>query len=149
HHHLNQLTFTAGHRSFVGSSTIHGPGPLASTGFSWSLVGCNWESSTSHPPKITTTPARGAPCRLTDEALATDKWRYNHFKLARLNKWHRPASGSSDAGAISLALRRPTRLPSVVIAGQIFVWMDKAAVKLHVRAIQPHYSDRNAEMLLN
>ncbi|CAH2237198.1 jg11171 [Pararge aegeria aegeria] len=49
--------------------------------------------------------ARGAPCRLTDEALATDKWRYNHFELARLNKWHRPVSGSSDAGAISLALR--------------------------------------------
>ncbi|CAH2244614.1 jg11728 [Pararge aegeria aegeria] len=44
-----------------------------------------------------TSPARGAPCRLTDEALATDKWRYNYFKLARLNKWHRPVSGSSDA----------------------------------------------------
>ncbi|CAH2265168.1 jg16824 [Pararge aegeria aegeria] len=49
-----------------------------------------------------TSPARGAPCRLTDEALATDKWRYIDFKLARLNKWHRPVSGSSDAGAISL-----------------------------------------------
>ncbi|CAH2208603.1 jg26374 [Pararge aegeria aegeria] len=67
-----------------------------------------------------TSPARGAPCRLTDEALATDKWWYNHFELARLNKWHRPVSGSSDAGAISLALRSPTRLPSVVIIGHNF-----------------------------
>ncbi|CAH2217437.1 jg26722, partial [Pararge aegeria aegeria] len=49
--------------------------------------------------------------------LATDKWRYNHFELARLNKWHRPVSGSIDAGAINLALRGPSRLPSVVIIG--------------------------------
>ncbi|CAH2265976.1 jg5863 [Pararge aegeria aegeria] len=41
-----------------------------------------------------TSPARGALYRLTDEALATDKCRYNHFELARLNKWHRPVSGS-------------------------------------------------------
>ncbi|CAH2217856.1 jg26445, partial [Pararge aegeria aegeria] len=34
HHHFNQLKSTAGHRSFVGSSTIHGPGPLASSGSS-------------------------------------------------------------------------------------------------------------------
>ncbi|CAH2238730.1 jg27656 [Pararge aegeria aegeria] len=52
----------------------------------------------TQPPKLPTSPARGAPCCLTDEALATDKWRYNHFELARLNKWHRPVSGSSDAG---------------------------------------------------
>ncbi|CAH2211229.1 jg27152, partial [Pararge aegeria aegeria] len=67
--------------------------------------GCKREASTSQPPKMPTSAARGAPCRLTDEALATDKWRYNDFKLARLNKWHRLVSGSSDAGAISLALR--------------------------------------------
>ncbi|CAH2260335.1 jg2368 [Pararge aegeria aegeria] len=31
-HHVNQSSSTAGHRSFVESSTIHGPGPLASSG---------------------------------------------------------------------------------------------------------------------
>ncbi|CAH2217938.1 jg5203 [Pararge aegeria aegeria] len=31
-----------------------------------------------------TSPARGAPCHPNDEALATDKWRYNFFELARL-----------------------------------------------------------------
>ncbi|CAH2267663.1 jg11566 [Pararge aegeria aegeria] len=32
HHNFNRLKSTAGHRSFVESSKIHGPGPLVSSG---------------------------------------------------------------------------------------------------------------------
>ena len=43
-------------------------------------MGCKGEASTSQPLQMSTSPARGAPCRWTDEALATDEWRYNHSK---------------------------------------------------------------------